>query len=82
MQLWRSCGNTLRWLISFWLDANARRCRHVIAVRGRFEKEHADIIEQCKREAVPVSFPTGEAFNLTVQGRVARNPKLAALAAK
>jgi len=22
------------WLISFSLDANARRCRHVIAVRG------------------------------------------------
>ena len=30
---------------------------------------------------MPVSFPTGEAFNLTFQGRVARNPKLAALAA-
>jgi len=30
----RVCHDTLPWLISFSLDANARRCRHVIAVRG------------------------------------------------
>lgn len=35
--------------------------------RGKFEKEHADLVETCKREAVPVSFPTGKDFNLTVQ---------------
>ena len=30
----RVCHETLPWLISVSLDANARRCRHVIAVRG------------------------------------------------
>ena len=49
--------------------------------RGKFEKEHPDLVEQCKREAVPVGFPTGGNFNLTVQSRIARTPKLAALAA-
>lgn len=49
--------------------------------RGRFEREHADLVEQLKREAVPVGFPTGENFNLTVQRRIANTPKLAALAA-
>ena len=49
--------------------------------RGRFEKEHADLVETCRREAVPVSFPTGKDFNLTIQSRIAKTPKLAALAA-
>jgi hypothetical protein len=49
--------------------------------RGRFEREHPDLVEQLKREAIPVAFPTGEAFNLTLQGRIAKNPKLNALAA-
>ena len=34
IQLLRVCHDTLPWLISVSLDANARRCRHVIAVRG------------------------------------------------
>ena len=33
-QLQCVCHDTLLWLISVSLDANARRCRHVIAVRG------------------------------------------------
>jgi hypothetical protein len=47
--------------------------------RGKFEKEHPDMVERCKAEAVPVGFPTGKDFNLTAQGRIARTPKLAAL---
>jgi len=31
------------------------------------------------RDSVPVTFPTGKTFNLTTQGAIARNPRLAAL---
>jgi hypothetical protein len=30
----------------------------------------------CKWEAQPIEFPTGKNFNLTAQGKIARNPKL------
>jgi hypothetical protein len=32
-----------------------------------------------KAEAVPVTFPTGKGFNLTMQGQISRNPRLNAL---
>ena len=31
------------------------------------------------KDSVPVTFPTGKTFNLTIQGAIARNPRLAAL---
>src|SRR5262245_33982320 len=31
------------------------------------------------KDLVPVTFPTGKTFNLTIQGAIARNPRLAAL---
>jgi len=47
--------------------------------RGRFEREHTDVVEQLKAEAHPVGFPVGKEFNLTLQSKIARTPKLAAL---
>ena len=31
------------------------------------------------KDSVPVTFPTGKTFNLTIQGAIARNPRLAGL---
>jgi hypothetical protein len=47
--------------------------------KAKLVKEHPDLVEQCKAEAMPVSFPVGKDFNLSSQGRIARTPKLAAL---
>jgi len=34
------------------------------------------VLERCKWEAQPIEFPTAKNFNLTAQGKIARNPKL------
>jgi hypothetical protein len=57
-----------------WARSNA-----TVTERSRFEKEHPDLVERLKFEAVPVSFPFGKNFNLTLQTRIGRTPKLAGL---
>jgi hypothetical protein len=46
---------------------------------GRFEKDHPELVERLKFEAQPVAFPVGRTFNLTLQGKIAKTPKLASL---
>jgi hypothetical protein len=38
-----------------------------------------EVVERCKWEAKPVTFPTGKGFNLTAQSQISRIPKLSAL---
>jgi hypothetical protein len=37
------------------------------------------VVERCKWEATPITFPTGKTSNLTVQSRIAKNSRLNAL---
>jgi hypothetical protein len=48
--------------------------------KAKFAKNApAHVVEQAKREAVPITFPVGKAFNLTQQSRISTIPKLNAL---
>jgi hypothetical protein len=57
-----------------WARSNATETE-----RARFAKDHPDLIERLKFEAVPVTFPFGKNFNLTLQSAIERTPKLAGL---
>jgi hypothetical protein len=52
-----------------------------LSERSKFEKEHPDLVARLKTEAIPVAFPVGTNYNLTIQSRIAKTPQLAALLA-
>jgi hypothetical protein len=47
--------------------------------KAKFTKDHPELVERLKFEAQPVAFPVGKTFDLTIQSRIAKNPKLGAL---
>jgi hypothetical protein len=47
--------------------------------KGRFMRDHAELVPILQREAVPVRFPFGANFNLTQQSAMLKDPQLSEL---